>query len=49
MVYSPNKYREIEGIKDNHANAILELGFKDGNDYICNELYEYEKNTNQLI
>lgn len=33
----------------NHANAILELGFKDGDVYICNELYEYEKNTNQLI
>ncbi len=33
----------------NHANAILELGFKDGDVYVCSELYEYEKDTDELI
>ncbi len=26
----------------NHANAILTLGFKDGDVYICNEIYVHE-------
>lgn len=33
----------------NHANAILTLGFKDGNVYICHELYVYEKDTSEII
>lgn len=33
----------------NHANAILTLGFKDGNVYVCNELYVFEKDTNEII
>lgn len=33
----------------NHANAILLLGFKDGDIYILRELYEYEKDTAELI
>jgi phage terminase large subunit len=33
----------------NHANAILEVGFKDGELYICRESYEFEKETNELI
>jgi phage terminase large subunit len=33
----------------NHANAILELGFKDGDVYVCKELYVHEKDTNEII
>ena len=33
----------------NHANAILTVGFKDGDFYICDEVYEYEKDTEELI
>ena len=33
----------------NHANAILEVGFKDGDIYICRELYEFEKDTSEHI
>lgn len=33
----------------NHANVIGEVGFKDGDLYLCKELYEYEKETNELI
>lgn len=33
----------------NHANAILTLGFKDGDVYICHELYVYEKDTSEII
>lgn len=33
----------------NHANAIGEVGFKDGNLYLCKELYEFEKDTDELI
>ena len=33
----------------NHANAILTLGFKDGDVYICNELYVFEKDTSEII
>lgn len=33
----------------NHANAILTLGFKDDNVYICNELYVFEKDTAEII
>lgn len=33
----------------NHANAILTLGFKDGNVYICSEIYVFEKDTSEII
>lgn len=33
----------------NHANVILQVGFKDGEMYVCKELYEYEKDTAELI
>lgn len=33
----------------NHANAILPLGFKDGNIYILKEIYVHEKDTNEII
>lgn len=33
----------------NHANAILLLGFKDGDIYILKEIYVYEKDTSEII
>lgn len=33
----------------NHANAILTLGIKDGDIYICSEIYLHEKNKNEII
>lgn len=33
----------------NHANAILVLGMKDDNLYILNEVYEFEKETAEII
>jgi phage terminase large subunit len=33
----------------NHANAILLLGYKDGNIYILREIYVYEKDTGEII
>lgn len=33
----------------NHANAILTIGFKDGELYICNEIYVNEMDTNEII
>lgn len=33
----------------NHANAILDIGLKDGNLYICEELYVHEKDTSEII
>ena len=33
----------------NHANAILTIGWKDGEIYICNELYVFEKDTEEII
>ena len=33
----------------NHANAILTVGFKDGNIYILNEIYVNELDTNEII
>ena len=32
-----------------HANAILLLGYKDGDVYVIREIYEYEKHTQELI
>lgn len=33
----------------NHADCILDLGFKDGELFVCGEIYEYEKDTEELI
>lgn len=33
----------------NHANAILTVGFKDGNLYVCDEIYVQEMDTSQII
>lgn len=33
----------------NHADAILTLGFKDGDIYVCNEIYVHEKDTEEII
>ena len=33
----------------NHANCIGEVGFKDGELYLCRELYVYEKDTAEII
>lgn len=33
----------------NHANAILTLGFKDDDVYICDEIYVHEKDTSEII
>lgn len=33
----------------NHANAILEGGWKDGDIYICREIYVHEKDTTEII
>ena len=33
----------------NHANAILVLGWKDGNVYILQEIYVFEKDTSEII
>ena len=33
----------------NHANAILDIGFREGQIYICDELYLYEKDTAEII
>ena len=33
----------------NHANAILTLGIKDGDIYVCNEIYMHEKTKAEII
>ena len=33
----------------NHANVILRIGFKDGELYICNEIYVHEMDTSEII
>lgn len=33
----------------NHANCIGEIGFKDGDLYLCKELYVYEMDTDEII
>lgn len=33
----------------NHANAILPVGYRDDNIYITTEIYEFEKDTSELI
>lgn len=33
----------------NHANVIGEVGFKDGELYVCREIYVFEKDTDEII
>lgn len=33
----------------NHADAILTVGFKDGELYVCDEIYVYEHDTTEII
>jgi phage terminase large subunit len=33
----------------NHANAILTVGFKDGELFVCHEIYVHEMDTNEII
>ncbi len=33
----------------NHANAILGVGMKDGELYVCNEVYVFERDTTEII
>ncbi|MFD2613554.1 PBSX family phage terminase large subunit [Paenibacillus gansuensis] len=33
----------------NHANAILTVGFKDGELFVCHEIYVHEKDTGEII
>lgn len=49
---SDNRFDYIRYGQDfgfNHANAILDIGFKDDEIYIRREIYEREKTTDQLI
>lgn len=49
---NPNDYDDIAIGQDfgfNHANAILLLGWKDGDIYILRELYGFEKDTAEWI
>lgn len=49
IVYSPIKYRETEGIKDNHNTALLSVATSDNCLYVFDEIYVNEMNTNQII
>ena len=47
-----NDYDDIASGQDfgfNHANAVLLLGWKDGNIYILDEIYVHEKDTAEII
>jgi len=48
----PNDYDDFAIGQDfgfNHANAILQCGIKDDDIYITKEIYEFEKDTSELI
>ena len=47
-----DRYDSVHYAQDfgfNHANCILEVGFKDGEIYILRELYVFEKDTDEII
>ena len=49
---SPERFDYIVNAQDfgfNHANAIGEVGFKDGELYLCKEIYVFEKDTSEII
>lgn len=49
---SPERFDYMVNSQDfgfNHANCIGEVGFKDGDIYLCKELYVFEKDTSEII
>ena len=49
---SPERFDYMVNSQDfgfNHANCIGEIGFKDGDIYLCRELYVFEKDTSEII
>ena len=49
---SPERFDHMVNAQDfgfNHANCIGEVGFKDGELYLCRELYVFEKDTTEII
>lgn len=49
---SPERFDYVVNSQDfgyNHADCIGEVGFKDGELYLCREIYEFEKDTGELI
>ena len=49
---SPERFDYMVNSQDfgfNHANCIGEVGFKDGDVYLCRELYVFEKDTSEII
>ena len=49
---SPSRFDYMVNAQDfgfNHANCIGEVGFKDGELYLCRELYVFEKDTEEII
>lgn len=49
---SPERFDYMVNSQDfgyNHADCIGEVGFKDGELYLCREIYKFEKDTGELI
>lgn len=49
---SPERFDHMVNAQDfgfNHANCIGEVGFRDGELYLCRELYVFEKDTTEII
>lgn len=49
---SPDRFDYMVNSQDfgfNHADCIGEVGFKDGELYLCRELYVFEKDTDEII
>lgn len=49
---SPERFDYMVNAQDfgyNHADCIGEVGFNDGELYLCREIYEFEKDTGELI
>lgn len=49
---SPERFDYMVNAQDfgfNHANCLGEVGFKDGELYLCRELYVFEKDTDEII
>lgn len=49
---SPERFDYMVNAQDfgfNHANCIGEVGFKDGELFLCRELYVYEMDTDEII
>lgn len=49
---SPERFDYMVNAQDfgyNHADAIGEVGFKDGELYLCREIYVFEKDTAEII